>query len=95
MISSIQTLASFGLKGHFTLYSKVFSYSGPFGSVQGHTLPIEPAMRHFTERTNSSSTERSSDMNTMLSLSSLPRKAPQDVQRRCLLHVQLKVVKAC
>ena len=29
---------------------------------------------HFTERTNSSSTERSSDMNTMLSLSSLPAK---------------------
>ena len=74
MISSIQTLASFGLKGHFTLYSKVFSYSAPFGSMQGHTLPIAPAMRHFTERTNSSSTGRSSDMNTMLSLSSLPAK---------------------
>ena len=74
MISSIQTLASLGLKGHFTLYSKVFSYSAPFGSAQGHTLPIAPAMRHFTERTNSSSTERSSDMNTMHSLSSLPAK---------------------
>ena len=77
MISSIQTLASFGLKGHFPLYSKVFSYSAPFGSVQGHTLPIAPAMRHFTERTNSSSTKRSSDLNSML----LCRRYPQSATR--------------
>ena len=41
-------------------------------------------MHHFSERADSSSTESSLDLNSMLSLS--------EVQRQCLLHVLLKVM---
>ena len=50
------------------------SLASSLGSVQRRTLPLTESMHHFWARAFSSSTERSSVLNSMLSRSSLPAK---------------------
>ena len=92
MISSIQTLASFGLKGPLHLVLK--------GLFLLRTLRVS-AGTHAADRTSDAPLHRTDELlidgeiighehNALLVV--VTRKAPREVQRRCLKHVQLKVM---